>query len=765
MTKTQTGLICVLLTVSVLFILMGIVICVYGIFASNRNLNKKKTMFAHSKLLFFSAFLIASVWCLRYSVSYYMLLLPAEAGTIQLSWGEELINSIIHTLQTFSLDADYSEYIQNGKEMMRFISNGSSGLVTAFGMYASVLNVMAPIAGGAIIFEILAGIFPRISLRLSYISVWKTKYFFSELNDSSLALARSICANGARFFKRPVIIFTDTYTDSEDEKASERLLEAKSIGAICLHDDLTHLRKNKYGSKIYFLIDKKESDNLQTLTDLVSDTSVKYLKHSEIYIFVQNDIYTHAEAQIRDKITQFLAEDEIPLILPVKSYRNLISNLLLDVPLYETLIHKKQKPDEYGRSKTIDLNITILGTGSIGTEMFMSAYWCGQILDCRLCINIVSNESMDSFMGRIDYINPDVIQSSKNGHQILLKNKKGEYSDPYFYINYYNSDITSYDLSGLLEQKTEQGHSLLDTDYFVVSLGSDEVNLSVADKLRQYIGNYHLSSDNEQKTVIAYVVYNSELCNTLNKCKRYDYSISGGADVYMHAFGSLEDVYSINNIFMLGPKIDADNADRSYNFDSGKEDRKNAYKKRRKDEYSYWSSIARSVHIKYKVFSSGLLDKSVFDFADDSEYADYVMKSKQKYALLVSEGRIKSPLIHRLAWLEHRRWNAFLRANGYRATQKYTEYSKKTNTYKYMGLKLHPCLVECDESGIKAELDEKGRIKRKSMFNDKYDESSFDMLDDVSYKVYELELTSEDFKAYDYPAEDIANLSVFSDEE
>ena len=46
------------------------------------------------------------------------------------------------------------------------------------------------------------------------------------------------------YFKKPVLIFTDVYFDDGDEEKAELLLEAKSIGAICIKDDIAYVRKN-----------------------------------------------------------------------------------------------------------------------------------------------------------------------------------------------------------------------------------------------------------------------------------------------------------------------------------------------------------------------------------------------------------------------------------------------------------------------------------------------------------------------------------------
>lgn len=157
--------------------------------------------------------------------------------------------------------------------------------------------------------------------------------------------------------------------------------------------------------------------------------------------------------------------------------------------------------------------VTILGSGAIGTEFFLTTYWCGQMLDCKLHINVVSkekqNEENDSkregnFEGRINFINPEILKTNNPNSDLLIYSEDGERSDPYFSYKYRESDVLSDDFVTLMEEP-----ELLNTDYFIVALGSDEDNLEVANKLRQIVGVHHMYSAPKKKTVISYVIYNS----------------------------------------------------------------------------------------------------------------------------------------------------------------------------------------------------------------------------------------------------------------
>ena len=72
--------------------------------------------------------------------------------------------------------------------------------------------------------------------------------------------------------------------------------------------------------------------------------------------------------------------------------------------------------------------------------------------------------------------------------------------------------------------------------------------------------------------------------------------------------------------------------------------------------------------------------------------------------------RIPTNEENRLQWLEHRRWNAFLRTMGYQHTDCYKAYLEHTHGHKQMEAKLHPCLVECNMDGIHGAINDAGNV-------------------------------------------------------
>ena len=125
------------------------------------------------------------------------------------------------------------------------------------------------------------------------------------------------------------------------------------------------------------------------------------------------------------------------------------------------------------------------------------------MLDCHLSITVVSKEKKNKnstfngegdFEGRINYINPDILLTADPNSDLLKISDKGIMSEPYFSYDYKESDVMSDDFVALMNNS-----NLLESDYFVVALGSDEENFTVANRLRQMIGAHHLFRETYNK--------------------------------------------------------------------------------------------------------------------------------------------------------------------------------------------------------------------------------------------------------------------------
>lgn len=785
-----------------------------------------------TKLLILTLGLIVSIWILRYTVAYYSSFhgCPNDIGRLGFS-GKEFFNSFLHALQTFSMDESYTDYWVNGQEMIAKLSSGNEAARWFYNAFCSIQNIMAPVIGGAVVFEMLTKAFPTFRLFCIDFLLWKEKYYFSELNENSLALARSILSEPSR--RNATLIFADAYAEDDEEDSTGWLLEAKAMGAICLKADLLHISYNRLNRKrkFIFLIDKSENKNIGMLAGMLDDDNIATYQNALIYVFSTDRKYSNIEDEVsgivniaRDKVEKrnqkLKPKIRMPYVVPVNAVRNMADHLMQEVPLFEVLIGSEQR----------ELTVTIIGGGSVGTEMFLAAYRFGQILDVRLNVNMVSREpetSDDSstvgFADKINYINPEILRSADPNDELLICNCDPEHperSAPYMDFRYDSDEV----MSDRFIRKLRDDPRFVNTDYFIIALGSDEDDYLVAEKIKSIVAEHHIAKARDKKTVIAFCITNSDLMKKLNEHPQRRYiKDRQDSDIYMYAFGSKNEVYSCDNVFFGGINY-ADYLTGQYNEDHLKRSEKKKrrfyetilgehYEKLLKDIYNQMSSVARLMHLKYKIFSAQRLCHKeypfcVFDRQDaaidhDEQNRRLIEAYRDTVLSVVSDEEDKEKtVLHRLAWLEHRRWNAFMRTCGFRgaSAEVLNEYyslrcfEHSTPNYKFIPIKLHPCIVECSEKGMiipfcqdapqnggMSEEQYQEKIAAIRAFCSKHRVQEFDRLDDVSYRVWELALMEKmeeavqksekdhkpiryaelyalfqlaDFKIWDYPYEE-----------
>lgn len=630
-----------------------------------------------------------------------------------------------HALRLFLLDTEF-EIVEEA------ISELPGMIRIPFALLGASVYIIAPFLTFGNILALFKNIRDDIRFRLHN---KRPFYIFSELNERSISLAESVFTQAKE--KKPIIVFTDVFIKNEEDNY-ELYLRAKDVNAIVFKKDLSRINIGKKDSKIrIFLMDNNETGNLQTLSTFRYNKKIKNLKKTdEIYIFGKDERCQFALNSIRGELEEDLKEN-VPAFVIVDGTRNLIYNLLKDKPLFSAKSIAENQGDEAEKQ----LRIAIFGSGEIGTEMFLATYWCGQMLDYKLMITVVSKEKKSDFVARIKHINPDIFESSNAESDLLNVYSDGiKKAKVYFQFEYVETDVR---LDGLYSKMTAENINgcIVDSDYFVVAFGTDGDNLEIADIIGRLV-SIHKAEKNEpdiNPIPIAYSVFDDELNSSLKNGGHNEYRF-----VDMFPFASLSETYKYGNITFDGIKEAASRINDTYhkkiNDKLGKDD------KYHKDSYSYWADVARAIHIQYKAFSIG---KNV------DEYKDWAYKVKDKKAENDKDDK-EIRARNRLAWLEHRRWNAFMRARGFRKPSISEEKGyisllpdvpadSKVNQSKHKSipLKLHPCLVECDENEMNGDVFEKDPNEK------------FDLLDEVSRRVkYDYpkkSLHGYDFKQYDFP--------------
>ena len=258
LTGEQKGGIGILLSVSVIVFALLILWTVSRLCRS-RKVDEGNRSRAFSGLWVVPACLAGALGVFLYAIWYYRkCAYPVSCGGMNAL--EAMVGSLLKTLRVFGLEEEYPDIIGTVKDMMAELAPSRLFPQVLAEIYISLLMILAPLVGGAILLEFISNIFPAVKLWSAQLRKKRDICYFSELNPASLALAKSV----SRYYvdiqkkKKPILVFTDCYVDRENEKEYELMLEARKEGAICIRDDLAHIAKRRGGKINFYLIDENE---------------------------------------------------------------------------------------------------------------------------------------------------------------------------------------------------------------------------------------------------------------------------------------------------------------------------------------------------------------------------------------------------------------------------------------------------------------------------------------------------------------------------
>ena len=648
---------------------------------------------------------------MRMTVNLFASFDPGTETITQLSPVERILDSFVHSFQTFSMDEDYTDYTGRGKAL--FLETFGPGMAAAYGFSISFLNILAPVMGGAVLLEILTGVFPRLKLTLR---PRRRKLVFSEVNKESVTLAEDLMRDGnygrimfwetafqRRFHLKPVLVFTDAYADEESEAKSELYDRLSVLGAICVKTDLQCLPLVHSKSAYYFLMDENEEKNISAAAGLLDGDAFgrimwpqgeeQDILRTKVSVFCQSD---HSLVTVN----RICRERDDLIVRPIRDYTNTAVNLLYEVPLFLPLLHGEERPDTgketdrsgntrepFGRFLTErdadgriggllperELHVTILGCGDLAEEIFKAVYWCGQIGGVQLFIRVLADHAQ-ALRSRLERDCPELFSvcedrerpASARAEEDLLRiyphTSSGLRNAPYAILEGFT------ETADVLDPEQFPEEVLSGTDYYVIVLGEDEKNLFAAGQLRRELVRKAMDAGRERHPVIAPAIFDARVARAFTEKE------PGPYEPYLMPFGTLDSRFSCKNIFMSDVTADALRSDLLYD--------EKQHKERRRDEYSYWSNIMRAVHAPYKLYGMGVLTD-----------VDLSAPASERFRGIKAE---IAPDDQAFVWMEHRRWCAYLRAQGFSrpSAEQHRIYFEETGKHKNLDLRLHNCLTE-----------------------------------------------------------------------
>ncbi len=427
-------------------------------------------------------------------------------------------------------------------------------------------------------------------------------YVMSALNERSIALAEDILTNPDILGKKTVI-FADVF-EKEEEENFELVEQAKRLGAICFKKDLTEISLRPFMPNIQrkmFFVSDDGDENVKQALVMIARCKVKKRYNTENTHFYVLSSTVESEALLNSTDSGDMC------VRRVYQPRNLALTTLKENSIFETNIEKDGQ-------KLI--NIAIVGLGNYGKELLKTISWVGQMDGYVLQMHVFDAE-------------PDCESKIKCfAPEIVLHNHKKIEGEPFYDIFFHdNMDVKSPDF-------LEELSKIQDLTAVYVVLGDDELNIETAMRMRMQFGRDKMKFNRVIPPIYA-VVYSSIKSQTFKKnggLTSMKKDKNGNPINYgIHFIGSMNDRYSLG--FLEQAELEEDGLKvHLFWSDKGKPEQV-AKDKKLYEKYEYYrrSSVSQALHIRFRE-NLGLL------------YEDDLYKCKV---------------------LEHKRWNAYMRSEGY----------------------------------------------------------------------------------------------------
>lgn len=493
--------------------------------------------------------------------------------------------------------------------------------------YSLVFSVLFVVAP-LLTFGFVLSFFKNISAYKKYITNYRSEVFiFSELNYNSLELAHSLYDENHR---KRLFIFTDVF-EKDEEQSYEMMEKAKEIGAIFFKNDIVTINFSFHSKKStlnFFAIGEDQAENINQGLKLLNLYADR--DNTNLYIF---STQIESEILLTNAINTLNArKDENGQQKSVKVKLRRIDEVssLINRNMYESGYEKVFCTAHENAQGEKEINAVVVGMGKHGTEMTKTLSWLCQMDGYKVQINCfdADKKAEDKFLS----LCPELMDPKFNGN--FEDNGEAKYK-----IDIHSDvDVDTKTFDDLVT-------SLPWTTYVFVSLGNDEKNIFTAVKLRMLFERIGYTP------VIQTVVKNSEKKEALSRVTNFrnrTYNID--------FIGDVKDSYSASVII----RSDVENKALQRHLKWGDESDFWNY------SYNYRSSVASVIHSKMKILCKiPGADKLPTDRTTEE--------------------------LWNIRRLEHRRWNTYMRSEGYMFSGSLEKSSRNDLA------KQHHCLVPFDK--------------------------------------------------------------------
>lgn len=585
-----------------------------------------------------------------------------------------------------------------------FYLGNNSGLGNIAGIYFIILTILTPIAFGGLVASFFEGVF--VIAKYYLIRNFCDNYYFSTLNEKALVLAKDI----HKHQKNSLIIFCN-----KNKKIDSNLLsEAKYNGFILFSRNEIEFVRLAGKKKYFFIMYDDEIKNISSACSLMKFYSKKAKKISQNkkhLLYEKNTIYLFSENETTFECIDNFQPKDINLII-LNRYRAAFYDVLLNKPLYRCL--------KDGRK---DFVITLFGSGSCASEILKACVWVTQLgPEYKTTINVIDKNAV--IFGS---------QLKKNNPELITEN---------YEINFFDCDYTTAALDNLLMEKC------LNTNYVIAAGKNDEESFSLgkylwkfftelsADYIPAPVINVYLENEKFIESIKGLVTRN-EKDRHINPCNININTFGSNKDFYSYSLIVNSDVekLSINSSCVYWKQREEKNPDDRM---PSAFDLQNYYYADREIERG--SNRTNGIHLVYKLFllGYGIIKKSEATVEQIEESKKLLPQLKELLFQNInrSEYETSNHPKAKLARVEHDRWLAYYRSQGWRGIpyekwkifKEHFKETKSDGSFKFnqkdYNLKQHVCI--CPYEKLKAAED---------CFGAKYRDFDFYYLKDLIYTI------------------------------
>ena len=402
-------------------------------------------------LLIFGTFLSATI----YFVPFY---------SAEFSHWQTFFVSVQHALRLFALDGDFIEQV--AQKAGRIPETARECYLT----FGAFLFCIAPL----LTFGFILSFFKDLAARIMYTLFCRTTHVFSELNEKSLAMARSIAKNC-----KHLIVFTDII-DKKEELCMDLIDDAEALGAILFRKDLEEIRFKwawTHRKLKFYLLSEDESEKIRHAQHIIN----RYNNDKCVTLRIFSD----------DIRTELLIDSSDIKQMDVERINDI--QMLIYHELYENGVHLFEKARVNDNGEKV-ISAVIVGLGKYGREMLKALTWYCQMTGYKLKITAFDSDLKAE--EKFKALCPDLLNPAYNKQKIE--------GDAYYEIDIFSGvDVTVPDFESRIR-------FIHDATFFFVCLGDDKINMTVSANIRsiteqiQYVGN-------PQKPVIETVIYDSNI--------------------------------------------------------------------------------------------------------------------------------------------------------------------------------------------------------------------------------------------------------------